>query len=275
MGILKMLQDSVTSAKKERKQQEDENAMEERIAHEEQRRKDDKLLNLDYKSVTPKEVAQLLEIGADIDDMKKRRREGIWTEETPVALALEAFNYPVFEMLVNRGANLSVLMGHPNEDDPPYGFYILQWAQYHGLVGDIGLDNWTPPRKSQQTKENADFREWFKRNYVFLKKLGIAREAAMSDSYTVTQRNFLDEPMSYTYAARGNFFPKRGVQGYVLPDGTVIDMSMSDSQLQKINPYPIGSRARTLWSQEHNNGKNGKGKHPLTPPINGGSVYGG
>ena len=289
MGILKKIQDTVATVKEERKQRRKEIEQQREMLERKERHRiateraleslrplNEKLLNLDYKKATPEDVLGLLGRGADVDALE-RRRAGNWSEITPVALALKAFNYPVFEALVHHGANLSILMVDYEYDDGPGS--IFRWAHGQDLFGIDRDDNWRPPY-GPEVKERAGFYKWFKENFKFMQQLGRTREEEMRESYTVTQRNFLGEPMSYTYAARGKFFPKVGIQGYVLPDKTVIELDatnydtvipqdiierskMKDTQLQEISPKMSHS------------GKKGKGKSPVIPPIKGGSVYGG
>ena len=137
MGILKKIQDTVATVKEERKQRRKEIEQQREMLERKERHRiateraleslrplNEKLLNLDYKKATPEDVLGLLGRGADVDALE-RRRAGNWSEITPVALALKAFNYPVFEALVHHGANLSILMVDYEYDDGPGSIFTI------------------------------------------------------------------------------------------------------------------------------------------------------
>ena len=185
------------------------------------------LLNLDYKTATPAQIQRLLEQGADINVMEKRVPE-TWFENTPVAKALQAENFPAFITLVNAGANLSIRMPQHYIDDPDYGLSMIEWANSKGLAPCPCWKELDSTHSDEQKRYENPFYAWFVRNYKFMQTLGSTREQVMHDSYRVTARGPLGDPMRYTYIARGKFFPMYPTadhpQRYQLPDGTILTM---------------------------------------------------
>ncbi len=212
------------------------------------------LLNLNYKTATPEQIKALLEMGADINVMAERGKRRSWAESTPVALALEAENYPAFITLVNAGANLAVQMPSdtPQLHDyalaefvPSRGYSMIEWAFYHCLApypyykklienGDRIEEE--PPSECTNTK----FYNFFAKNFKFFALLGEAKDDVMKKSFHADEYDMDGNAIRPTYKAWGKFLPMHPdavtCQRYKLPNGTLLSLNTPIDMLEDLKP---------------------------------------
>lgn len=229
------------------------------------RQANQQLLNLDYNTATPEQVEKLIKVdGADVNTMRIHHAKDFprygdsQAEETPLTNALEAQNYPVFEKLVELGANLSVRMqwGAVNGWSNVFP-YIGDWAVLHGYMGadDFhSLDDYCIP--SVPDKLNTPFGRWFEQNWEFIQALAKernktynrrTREATLLGSHTYTDKYY-----TYPVGEQVPMVPtKTNAQRYKLENGTILEMTPPTPERKKLSAERLKECQKVINFHRH------------------------